>query len=218
MTNNILEFRDVWKTYKMMTEEVNALRGINLTVSKGEFIAVVGPSGSGKSTLLHLASLIDTASRGTILINGKDVKSMSSKEMSKIRRKNIGFIFQRFNLMPQLTALENVMLPMIEPNEEKAKNLLDKVELKDKYEKFQKQLSGEEQQRVAIARALANDPSILLADEPTGELGTQNANLIMELIKKLNEKDGITIILSTHNQFVAQYAGKIIQIHDGTIN
>lgn len=218
MANNILEFRDVWKTYKRGSEEVNALRGINLKVSKGDFIAVVGPSGSGKSTLLHLVSLLDTASRGTILIKGKDVKSISSKEPSKIRRKNIGFIFQRFNLMPQLTALENVMLPMIEPNEENAKKLLDKVGLKDKYEKFQKQLSGEEQQRVAIARALANDPSILLADEPTGELGTQNAKLIMELIKKLNEKDGITIILSTHNQFVAQYADKIIQIHDGNIN
>jgi putative ABC transport system ATP-binding protein len=183
MNNIIIEFKDVWKTYKMGSEEVKALRGVNLNINKGSFIAIMGPSGSGKSTLLHLAGILDTPSEGTVLMNEKNIKDYSGKDQAKQRRTNIGFIFQRFNLMPQLTALENVMLPMISPDAEKAKKLLDKVGLQDKYERFQKQLSGGEQQRVAIARALANDPTILLADEPTGELDTENTRLIMKLLK-----------------------------------
>jgi len=217
MNDTVLEFNQVWKTYKMGTEKVKALRGVNLTIKKGSFIAIMGPSGSGKSTLLHLAGILDTPTEGTVLMNGKNIKDYSGNEQAKQRRSDIGFIFQRFNLMPHLTALENVMLPMISPNEEKAKILLDKVGLKDKYKRFQKQLSGGEQQRVAIARALANDPAILLADEPTGELDTQNTKLIMELLKNLNEKDGLTIVAVTHNPLAAEYANEIIKMQDGNI-
>lgn len=218
MTNrNVLEFNDVWKTYSMGTEDVKALRGVNLKIEEGSFIAIMGPSGSGKSTLLHLAGILDTPSKGTVLMDGKNINDYSGKEQAKLRRRNIGFIFQRFNLMPQLNALENVMLPMIDADEEKAKNLLDKVGLSGKYNRFQNQLSGGEQQRVSIARALANDPSILLADEPTGELDTENTKLIMELIKNLNEKDGLTIVAVTHNPLSAEYAEDIIEMQDGNI-
>lgn len=215
--NNVLEFNDVWKTYPMGTENVKALRGVNLKIKEGSFIAIMGPSGSGKSTLLHLAGILDTPTKGTVLMDGKNIKDYSRKEQAKLRRSNIGFIFQRFNLMPQLTALENVMLPMISPDTEKAKKLLDKVGLRDKYNRFQKQLSGGEQQRVAIARALANDPSLLLADEPTGELDTENTKIIMELIKDLNEKDGLTIVAVTHNPLAAEYAKEVVTMQDGDV-
>lgn len=217
MNNSVLEFNDVWKTYKMGSEEVKALRGVSLNIEKGSFMAIMGPSGSGKSTLLHLAGILDTPSEGTVLMNGKNIKDYSGKEQAKQRRHDIGFIFQRFNLMPQLTAIENVMLPMISPDTEKAKKLLDKVGLEGKYDRFQKQLSGGEQQRVAIARALANDPDILLADEPTGELDTENTKVIMELLKELNEKDGLTIVAVTHNPLAAEYARDVIKMQDGNI-
>lgn len=215
--DNMVEFNEAWKTYSIGSEEVNALRGVNLKIKKGSFIAIMGPSGSGKSTLLHLAGILDTPTKGTVLMNGKNIKDYSSKEQARLRRENIGFIFQRFNLMPQLNALENVMLPMINADTEKAKKLLDKVGLSGKYKRFQNQLSGGEQQRVSIARALANDPSILLADEPTGELDTENTKLIMELIKDLNEKDGLTIIAVTHNPLSAEYAKEVVKMQDGNI-
>jgi putative ABC transport system ATP-binding protein len=217
MNNNVLEFNDVWKTYKMGEDVVKALRGVSLTIEKGSFMAIMGPSGSGKSTLLHLAGILDTPSEGTVLMNGKNIKDYSGKEQAKQRRHDIGFIFQRFNLMPQLTAIENVMLPMISPDEEKAKKLLDKVGLEGKYDRFQKQLSGGEQQRVAIARALANDPAMLLADEPTGELDTENTKVIMKLLKNLNENDGLTIVAVTHNPLAAEYAKEVIEMQDGNI-
>ncbi|AEG17392.1 ABC transporter ATP-binding protein [Methanobacterium paludis] len=215
--SNVIEFKDVWKTYPMGTEEVKALRGVNLKIKKGSFIAIMGPSGSGKSTLLHLAGILDTPTKGTVLMNGKNIEDYSGKEQAKLRRENIGFIFQRFNLMPQLNALENVMLPMITADKEKAKKLLDKVGLSGKYNRLQNQLSGGEQQRVSIARALANDPTILLADEPTGELDTQNTKIIMELIKDLNEKDGLTIVEVTHNPLSAEFATELIKMQDGNI-
>ena len=215
--SNVIEFKDVWKTYPMGTEEVKALRGVNLKIKKGSFIAIMGPSGSGKSTLLHLAGILDTPTRGTVLMNGKNIEDYSGKEQAKLRRENIGFIFQRFNLMPQLNALENVMLPMINADKEKAKKLLDKVGLSDKYNRLQTQLSGGEQQRVSIARALANDPTILLADEPTGELDTENTKIIMELIKDLNENDGLTIVEVTHNPLSAEFATELIKMQDGNI-
>lgn len=217
MINTVLEFNDVWKTYKMGSEEVNALRGVNLTIKRGSFIAIMGPSGSGKSTLLHLSGILDMPTNGTVLINGKNIKDYSGGEQAKQRRSDIGFIFQRFNLMPQLTTLENVMLPMISPDVKKAKMLLDKVGLQDKYKRFQRQLSGGEQQRVAIARALANDPALLLADEPTGELDTENTKLIMELLRNLNKKEGITIVAVTHNPLAAEYAEEVIEMQDGNI-
>ena len=217
MNNKVLEFNDVWKTYKMGTENIQALRGINLTINKGSFIAIMGPSGSGKSTLLHLAGILDIPSKGTVLLNGKNIKEYTGNEQAELRRKNIGFIFQRYNLMPQLTALENVMLPMISPDSKKAKELLDKVGLSDKYDRYQTQLSGGEQQRVAIARALANDPSILLADEPTGELDTVNTRKIMGLLKSLNQEKGLTIIIVTHNPLAAEFVEELIKMQDGDI-
>jgi putative ABC transport system ATP-binding protein len=218
MNNDIvLAFKDVWKTYKMGTEDIQALRGVKLIVNEGSFIALMGPSGSGKSTLLHLAGILDTPTKGTVLMHGKNIKEYSGKEQAKLRKENIGFIFQRFNLMPQLTALENVMLPMISPDAEKAKKLLDKVGLSGKYDRYQTQISGGEQQRVSIARALANDPSLLLADEPTGELDTENTKLIMKLIRELNEEDRLTIVAVTHNPLSAEYAREVIKMQDGNI-
>ena len=217
MNNDVLVFNHVWKTYQMGTEEVMALQGVNLIINEGSFTALMGPSGSGKSTLLHLAGILDTPTKGAVLMNGKNIKEYSLKEQAKLRRANIGFIFQRFNLMQQLTAVENVMLPMISPDSKKAKKLLDKVGLSDKYDRYHTQLSGGEQQRVSIARALANDPSLLLADEPTGELDTKNTKIIMELLQELNEKDGLTILEVTHDPLCAEYANKVIKMQDGNI-
>ena len=217
MNNDVLVFNHVWKTYQMGTEEVMALKGVNLIVNEGSFTALMGPSGSGKSTLLHLAGILDTPTKGAVLMNGKNIKEYSLKKQAKLRRANIGFIFQRFNLMQQLTALENVMLPMISPDSGKAKKLLDKVGLSDKYDRYHTQLSGGEQQRVSIARALANDPSLLLADEPTGELDTANTRIIMELLQELNENDGLTIVEVTHDSLCAEYADRVIKMQDGNI-
>ena len=217
MNNDVLVFNHVWKTYQMGTEELMALKGVNLIVKEGSFTALMGPSGSGKSTLLHLAGILDTPSKGAVLMNGKNIKEYSLKEQAKLRRANIGFVFQRFNLMQQLTALENVMLPMISPDSGKAKKLLDKVGLSDKYDRYHTQLSGGEQQRVSIARALANDPSLLLADEPTGELDTQNTMIIMELLQELNQNDGLTIVEVTHDSLCAEYADRVIKMQDGNI-
>jgi len=217
MNNDVLEFNEVWKTYKMGSEDIQALRGVSLTVNSGSFIAIMGPSGSGKSTLLHLAGILDTPTKGTVLLNEKNIKEYTEDEQANLRRANIGFVFQRFNLMPQLTALENVMLPMISPDSKKAKELLDKVGLSDKYNRYHTQLSGGEQQRVSIARALANDPSLLLADEPTGELDTENAKIIMELLQELNQNDGLTIVGVTHNPLSAKYADEVIRMQDGNI-
>ena len=214
---HLLEFQDVWKTYKMGAEDVQALRGVDINISEGSFMAIMGPSGSGKSTLLHLAGILDTPTKGTVLMNGKNIKDYSGREQAKLRRKNIGFIFQRFNLMSQLTALENVTLPMILKDDEKAKKLLDNMGLSGKYDRYQNQLSGGEQQRVAIARALANDSSILLADEPTGELDTENTRIIMKLLKELNENEGLTIVAVTHNPLSAEFAKEVIEMQDGNI-
>ena len=215
MTNHILEFKDVWKTYHMGDSDVNALAGLNLTLEEGSFTAVMGPSGSGKSTFLHVAGILDIPSKGLFRINGRQTSELSVKEQAIIRRNEIGFIFQRFNLLSQLSALENVTLPMIHEDSEKAKMILDKLGLHDKYHKFPNQLSGGEQQRVAIARALINDPSIILADEPTGELDTANANAIMQVLQDLNRKDGVSIVVVTHNQASADFADEIIHMQDG---
>lgn len=213
----IVEFDDVWRTYKIGSEEVKALRGVNLKIKEGSFTAIMGSSGSGKSTLLHLAGILDAPTRGVVLLSGKNATNYASNEQAEYRRKNIGFIFQRFNLMPQLTALENIMLPMISSDTGKAKELLDKVGLSDKYERYPTQLSGGEQQRVSIARALANNPDLLLADEPTGELDTENTNVIMKLIRDLNDEENLTIIAVTHNPLAAEYAGEIIKMQDGNL-
>ena len=213
---NLLEFKDVWKTYPMGEEKVNALSGLDLTLKKGSFTAVMGPSGSGKSTFLHVAGILDMPSRGIFRINGKETSKLSVKEQAWIRRKEIGFVFQRFNLLSQLSALENVMLPMINQDAEKATQTLDMMGLKNKYNKQPGQLSGGEQQRVAIARALINNPSLILADEPTGELDSKNAQSIMEILSDLNKK-GVSIIIVTHNKSAASFADDLIYLRDGKI-
>jgi len=217
MNKNILEFKDVWKTYTMGSEKINALSGLSMKLKEGSFKAVMGPSGSGKSTFLHVAGILDTPSQGIFKINGKKPSELSIKEQAKLRRNEIGFIFQRFNLMSQLSALENVMLPMIKEDTKKAKEILDNMGLEGKYDKFPGQLSGGEQQRVAIARALANDPSIILADEPTGELDTKNATSIMQILKDLNQDEGVSIVVVTHNPVSASFADQIIRMSDGKI-
>lgn len=215
--DNVLEFQDVWKIYQMGDEQINALAGINLSIKKGSFTSIMGPSGSGKSTLLHVAGILDMPTKGIFLMKGKDTSTLSGKEQAKLRRKEIGFVFQRFNLLPQLTVLENVMLPMIEPNLEKATESMDKMGLRGKYTKLPGQLSGGEQQRVSIARALVNDPSLILADEPTGELDSKNAEIIMSILQELNTKEGVTIIIVTHNPLAAEFTDKIIEMKDGNI-
>lgn len=215
MSNNVLEFVNVWKTYSMGNENINALAGLNMALKNGSFTAVMGPSGSGKSTFLHVAGILDTPTSGIVKINGKKTKNSSVKEQAKLRRNEIGFIFQRFNLMSQLTVLENVMLPMIEEDTNKAQDLLKRMGLTSKANKYPGQLSGGEQQRVAIARALINNPSIILADEPTGELDTKNANSIMQILKDLNQKEGVSIVVVTHNHASAEFADEILQMSDG---
>ncbi len=215
--NNLIEFKDIWKTYSMGDEEVNALAGLNLSLEKESFTAFMGPSGSGKSTFLHIAGILDQPTRGEFKINGKNTKKLSNKKQALLRRNEIGFIFQRFNLLPQLSALENTMLPMISPEISKAKDILDSMGLDDKYHKYPSQLSGGEQQRVAIARALINDPSVILADEPTGELDSKNAKSVMNILTKLNHEKGVSIMLVTHDKRVGDFADNIVYLRDGKI-
>jgi putative ABC transport system ATP-binding protein len=215
MNNHVLEFENVWKTYPMGDGEINALAGLNLTLKKGSFTAVMGPSGSGKSTFLHVAGILDTPTRGVFRINGKQTSELSIKEQALLRRNEIGFVFQRFNLLSQLSTLENVMLPMMNQDSQKAWEVLDRMGLEGKYDKRPTQLSGGEQQRVAIARALINNPSLILADEPTGELDTGNANAIMQVLQDLNRKDGVSIVVVTHNPASAEFANEIISMQDG---
>lgn len=217
MNKHVLEFNNVWKTYHMGDGLVNALSGLDLTLDEGSFTAVMGPSGSGKSTFLHVAGILDTPTMGLFRINGEETINLSMKEQARLRRNEIGFIFQRFNLLSQLTSLENVMLPMIGKDLEKAKEVLDKMGLEDKYHKRPTQLSGGELQRVAIARALVNDPSIILADEPTGELDTANANSIMQILQDLNRNNGVSIVVVTHNPASASFADEIVHMSDGKI-
>lgn len=217
MTKHVLEFEDVWKTYSMGDAEVNALAGLNLALKEGSFTAVMGPSGSGKSTFLHVSGILDTPTRGLFRINGRQTSELSLKEQALLRRNEIGFVFQRFNLLSHLSALENVMLPMINKDSEKAMGVLDKMGLEDKYHKRPTQLSGGEQQRVAISRALINDPSLILADEPTGELDTENAQSIMQILLDLNRKAGVSIVVVTHNPASASFADEIINMRDGKI-
>lgn len=217
MNNHIIEFKDVWKTYHMGDEKINALAGLNLNLNEGSFTAVMGPSGSGKSTLLHVAGILDMPTEGVFKINGKETNMLTVKEQAQLRRNEIGFVFQRFNLMSQLSALENIMLPMIKEDHQRAGEILNRMGLEGKHDKLPGQLSGGEQQRVAIARALINDPSIILADEPTGELDTKNANAIMQVLQDLNRKEGVSIIIVTHNPVSASFADQIIQMSDGQI-
>ncbi len=218
----LIETVDLWKTFVMGTEEVHALRGVSIAIERGEYVAIMGPSGSGKSTLMNLIGCLDTPSKGSYLLNGKQVSQMNDDELARIRNEEIGFVFQTFNLLPRATALHNVELPLIyagvssKGRSERANQALDKVELSDRKHHRPNQLSGGQRQRVAIARALVNNPSILLADEPTGNLDTKTGVEIMGLFSRLHE-GGNTIILVTHEPDVAAHAHRVIHIRDGQV-
>ncbi len=219
----MIELIDVVKKYRIGVHEVIALNGVSLSVRDGEFVAIMGPSGSGKSTLLHLIGCLDKPTSGKVLIDGLDTSKLSDRELTELRRDKIGFVFQQYYLIPTLTALENVELPMVfkgiskEKRRSRAEELLELVGLKGKKDRKPNELSGGEQQRVAIARALANEPSILLCDEPTGNLDTKSGKVVMEIIKRLNVEEGVTVVLVTHDPSLKVYADRVIGIRDGRI-
>lgn len=210
------------KIYNLGEYEIHALRGINLTIENSEFVAIMGPSGSGKSTLMHILGCLDRPTQGRYLLEGKDISSLDRNSLAQIRSRKIGFVFQSFNLLHRTTALENVELPLLYNNSspkviaEKAKKALSLVGLEGRENSYPNQLSGGQQQRVAIARALVNDPAIILADEPTGNLDTRTSIEVMEIFQSLN-KQGITIILITHEKDIASYAKRNITFRDGKI-
>lgn len=223
MAKAIIELKDVWKTYKMGKLEVPALRGINLNIERGEFLAILGPSGSGKSTMMNLVGCLDLASRGEIFLDGNNIELFRESKLAQIRGRKIGFVFQQFNLIPTLTALENVMLPLefqgadTSSTRKKATELLNSVGLGDRLRHLPTQLSGGQMQRVAIVRALAVDPEIILADEPTGNLDSKTGKFIMGFFGKIHEKDGKTIIMVTHDIHLAKHAKRVVHLKDGQI-
>jgi len=220
----VIKLENVWKVYKLgKNNELPILRGVNLEIQPGDFTTIMGPSGSGKSTLMYILGLLDVPSQGQIYFNNQDISKLSEDQLAVMRGKKIGFIFQQFNLMQNLTAIENVMLPMIfqgtEENarKEKAKKLLEMVNLGHRLDHKPMEMSGGEQQRIAIARSLVNDPEILIADEPTGNLDSSTGKIVMEILRKLHEDKKITIIVVTHDPNIANYSHNIIRIQDGQI-
>ena len=218
----LITTEDLWKTYVMGSEEIHALRGVSINIDKGEYVAIMGPSGSGKSTLMNLIGCLDTPTKGSYLLNGKEVAAMNDDELARIRNEEIGFVFQTFNLLPRATALHNVELPLVyagvsgKDRLERAKLALEKVELTQRASHKPNELSGGQRQRVAIARALVNNPSILLADEPTGNLDSKTGVEIMAVFKRLHEA-GNTIVLVTHEADIAALAHRVISIRDGQV-
>lgn len=218
----VLKLEDVYKIYSLGGETVSAVNGISLSIEKGDFVALIGPSGSGKSTAMNLVGCLDTASKGNIYLDSIDIQKFSESDLAQIRGKKIGFIFQTFNLIPSLSALENVSLPMTFQNVpraqriKKAKALLEQVGLENRMHHLPNQLSGGQRQRVAIARSLVNDPEIILADEPTGNLDTKTGGEIMQILQDLNRK-GKTIILVTHNHELTKLAKRVVTLKDGKI-
>jgi len=223
MPNKIIELKDVERYYEMGDSIVKALDCVNISIEDGDFVAIMGPSGSGKSTSMNLTGSLDYATKGEIYLDGQDIEHLEESELAQLRGKKIGFIFQQFNLIPNLTAKENVMLPMMFQNvenferEEKAEELLKMVELTDRMDFYPGQLSGGQQQRVAIARALANNPEVVLADEPTGNLDTRTGEIVMTFLENLN-KQGKTIIMVTHDPHLAkEHARTIYSLKDGKL-
>jgi len=218
----IIHTEDLWRTYQMGAEEIHALRGVTFEIQRGEYVAVMGPSGSGKSTLMNLIGCLDTPTKGRYVLRGKIVSEMNDDDLAAVRNREIGFVFQTFNLLPRATALHNVELPLVyagvpkEKRLDRAKGALQMVDLADRMNHKPNELSGGQRQRVAVARALVMNPSILLADEPTGNLDTQTGEEIMRLFERLHEQ-GNTIILVTHEKDIADHAHRTIHIRDGRI-
>ncbi|MER3601695.1 MAG: macrolide ABC transporter ATP-binding protein [Nitrososphaerota archaeon] len=218
-----LELMDVWKVYSTGATSFEALRGVTLSVAKGEFLALVGPSGSGKSTLLSIAGTLALPSRGRVLLGGIEVAKLGRRELAELRNRELGFVFQSYNLVSYLSALENVELPMTAagvPGEERrrrARALLEELGLAAHLNKKPAELSGGEQQRVAIARALANEPSLILADEPTGNLDSKSAHAVATLLKRICRERGVTVIMATHNLELVKYAQRMVRLRDGRI-
>jgi putative ABC transport system ATP-binding protein len=219
---NLIDARELWKTYTMGSEEIHALRGVDITVLQGEYLAIMGPSGSGKSTLMNLLGCLDTPTKGNYSLNGREVSSMNDDELAHVRNREIGFVFQTFNLLPRATALHNVELPLIYagiPARERlqqAHQALEQVDLADRVKHRPNELSGGQRQRVAIARALVNKPSIVLADEPTGNLDSTTGGEILALFDKLHEQ-GHTLIVVTHEAAVARNAEHVVRLMDGQV-
>jgi len=222
MGKNIIKIRNIIRDFELGQEIVHVLKGIDLDIEKGEYVAIMGPSGSGKSTLMNLIGCLDTPTAGTYILNGKDVSQMSDDELAEIRNKEIGFVFQTFNLLPRITALDNVALPMVyagaskKDRTERAIKVLNDVGLSDRMDHRPNQLSGGQRQRVAVGRALVNKPSIILADEPTGNLDSKTGVEIMNLFEEIH-KAGNTIIVVTHEEEIADHAQRIIRLRDGMI-
>ena len=218
---DLLEVRNLCKTYGSGETAVNALKDVSFSVPKGEYVAIVGESGSGKSTLLNMIGALDTPTSGKVLIDGKDTFSMKESHLTVFRRRNIGFIFQSFNLIPELTVEQNIIFPMLldyqKPDDKYLEELLAVLNLKERRNHLPSQLSGGQQQRVAIGRALINRPALILADEPTGNLDTQNSGEVIALLKEASKKYEQTIIMITHNRAIAQTADRILQVSDGVL-
>ncbi len=222
--NTVIKADNIKKIYSFGTVRVEALKGVSLEVKRGEFISVMGPSGSGKSTLMHILGCLDTPTSGKYFLDGEDVSTLSKNDLAEIRNKKIGFVFQTFNLLPYLTVLDNVLLPVIynkdanfEKAVDKAKKLLERVGIENRINHLPAQLSGGERQRVAIVRALINEPVILLADEPTGNLDTKTGEEILKILKELNREKNVTEIIVTHDPAIAGFTEKIIRIKDGLV-
>ncbi len=223
MEETLIELKDNYKVYEMGDEEVRANDGISLTINRGEFVAIVGKSGSGKSTLMNIIGALDVPSSGEYLLGGKDVGSMTDNQLADIRNRMIGFIFQQYNLLPKLNLLENVELPLLYAGASntarrmRAMASLERVGLAEKWRNLPNQLSGGQQQRVSIARALAGDPSLILADEPTGALDSKTSRSVLDFLKQLND-EGNTIVMITHDSSIAMEARRVVRVHDGKIN
>ena len=219
----LIELKDIYKIYNMGDEEVHANDGISLTIHKGEFVAIVGKSGSGKSTLMNIIGALDVPTDGEYFLGGENVGEMTDNQLAEIRNRMIGFIFQQYNLLPKLTILENVELPLLYSKMEKwerrerAMEALDRVGIKEKWKNYPSQLSGGQQQRVSIARALAGNPSLILADEPTGALDSRTGREVLDFLRNLNS-EGNTIVIITHDNSIALEAKRVVRIHDGKIN
>ncbi len=223
MKKTLIKLENVWKVYKMGDVKVNALQGLNLDIKEGEFVAIMGPSGSGKSTAVNLIGCLDVPTKGKVYLENHDISKLGESELAQIRGRKIGFIFQQFNLVQTLTAIENIMLPMIfqgvpeSARLKKAKELLELVELGDRIDHRPSELSGGQQQRVAIARSLSNNPEVILADEPTGNLDSKTGTNVLDFLEKLHRKERKTIIMVTHDQNLAKVAERIEFLKDGKI-